>query len=342
MPINLLVRVEGTPLAQAEPLDPFIMVRTIATARILMPASKVRLSAGRRSLSRECAALCFLAGANSIFVGEKLLTTPNPDPDEDQQLFRDLGIRPCAVLRNPSTLERLSAELRELRERSQFRSLSLPLGIDFNSNDYLGLSEDSRLREAVAEGLAAGARLGSGGSRLLSGNARAWEELEEEFAGFTGAEAGLFFTSGYAANIGLLSSVIRKEDLVFSDRANHASLIDGIRYSGARKVIFPHRDWDFLESELRRFAGFPQEKFIVVESLFSMDGTGARLEIWWAWRTVTARNWWWMRGMRWAYGALKGAAWWRKPGQRGGSWPPFTLVARPWPAPELWCVVLRC
>jgi biotin synthase len=94
VPINLLVRVEGTPLAQTEPLDPFTMVRTIATARILMPASKVRLSAGRRSVTRECAALCFLAGANSIFVGEKLLTTPNPDRDEDQQLFRDLGIQP--------------------------------------------------------------------------------------------------------------------------------------------------------------------------------------------------------------------------------------------------------
>ncbi len=94
VPINLLVRVEGTPLAKAEPLDPFIMVRTIATARVLMPASKVRLSAGRRSVSRECAALCFLAGANSIFVGEKLLTTPNPDRDEDQQLLRDLGMQP--------------------------------------------------------------------------------------------------------------------------------------------------------------------------------------------------------------------------------------------------------
>ena len=108
--------------------------------------------------------------------------------------------------RNLSTLERLDSELRELRERSQLRSLSLPQGIDFNSNDYLGLSEDSRLREAVMEGLAAGARMGSGGSRLLSGNARAWEELEEEFAGFAGTEAALFFTSGYAANIGLLSS----------------------------------------------------------------------------------------------------------------------------------------
>jgi biotin synthase len=69
------------------------MVRMIAAARVLMPTSRVRLSAGRRSLSREAAALCFLAGANSIFVGEKLLTTPNPDRDEDDQLLRDLGLR---------------------------------------------------------------------------------------------------------------------------------------------------------------------------------------------------------------------------------------------------------
>jgi len=182
------------------------------------------------------------------------------------------GFRPCAVPRNQSTLERLDSELRELRERSQLRALSLPHGIDFNSNDYLGLSEDPRLREAVMAGLAAGARMGSGGSRLLSGNARAWEELEEEFANFAGTEAALFFTSGYAANIGLLSSLIRREDLVFSDSANHASIIDGIRYSGARKVIFPHCDWEFLETELRKSASYPQAKFIVVESLFSMDG----------------------------------------------------------------------
>jgi len=96
VPINLLVRVEGTPLAQTEILDPLILVRTIATARILMPASKVRLSAGRKSLTRECTALSFLAGANSIFIGEKLLTTPNPDRDDDQQLFSDLGIRPMS------------------------------------------------------------------------------------------------------------------------------------------------------------------------------------------------------------------------------------------------------
>ncbi|MEJ2008505.1 MAG: biotin synthase BioB [Acidobacteriota bacterium] len=94
VPINMLVAVEGTPLAKAQPADPLALVRCIATARVLMPASMVRLSAGRRSLSREAAALCFMAGANSIFTGEKLLTTPNPEVDEDEQLFRDLGLRP--------------------------------------------------------------------------------------------------------------------------------------------------------------------------------------------------------------------------------------------------------
>ncbi len=93
VPINLLVRVEGTPLGRMEPLDPLIFVRTIATARLLMPASIVRLSAGRRSLTRETVALCFLAGANSIFVGEKLLTTPNPGQEEDELMLRDLGLR---------------------------------------------------------------------------------------------------------------------------------------------------------------------------------------------------------------------------------------------------------
>jgi biotin synthase len=93
VPINMLVRVTGTPLGNIEQVDPLTLVRTMATARMLMPASMVRLSAGRRSLTREAAALCFLAGANSIFVGEKLLTTPNPERDEDDQLFRDLGLR---------------------------------------------------------------------------------------------------------------------------------------------------------------------------------------------------------------------------------------------------------
>ncbi|MGI9321165.1 MAG: biotin synthase BioB [Thiogranum sp.] len=95
VPVNLLVRVEGTPLAGQADLDAFEFVRTIAVARILMPQSRVRLSAGREQMNDELQALCFLAGANSIFYGEKLLTTPNPEADQDRQLFERLGLRPA-------------------------------------------------------------------------------------------------------------------------------------------------------------------------------------------------------------------------------------------------------
>jgi biotin synthase len=109
VPINLLVRVEGTPLASQETLDPFEFVRTIAVARIAMPASVVRLSAGREDMSEETQALCFLAGANSIFYGPKLLTTPNPERRRDLELMDKLGLVPMrcassfrgALLREP-------------------------------------------------------------------------------------------------------------------------------------------------------------------------------------------------------------------------------------------------
>jgi len=93
VPVNMLVRVEGTPLADQRAVDPLELVRMIAAARILMPASMVRLSAGRLSLSDEAQALCFLAGANSIFMGDRLLTTPNPEADVDRRLFDKLGMR---------------------------------------------------------------------------------------------------------------------------------------------------------------------------------------------------------------------------------------------------------
>jgi biotin synthase len=94
VPINMLVQVAGTPLATGATLDPLEFVRTIAVARIAMPASVVRLSAGREDMSEETQALCFLAGANSIFYGPKLLTTPNPDRDRDQLLMDKLGLMP--------------------------------------------------------------------------------------------------------------------------------------------------------------------------------------------------------------------------------------------------------
>ncbi len=94
VPINQLVRVAGTPLENAEALDPFDFVRTIAVARIMMPASHVRLSAGREDMNEQTQALAFFAGANSIFYGERLLTTPNPEADADRRLFQRLGIHP--------------------------------------------------------------------------------------------------------------------------------------------------------------------------------------------------------------------------------------------------------
>jgi len=93
VPINTLVRAKGTPLEDAAEIDSMVMVRMIGTARILMPASMVRLAAGRQEMSQEAVTLCFLAGANSIFTGEKLLTTPNPAADEDARMLQSLGMR---------------------------------------------------------------------------------------------------------------------------------------------------------------------------------------------------------------------------------------------------------
>jgi biotin synthase len=104
VPINRLVQVEGTPLAGTALLDGFEFVRTIAVARLLMPRSMVRLSAGRQEMSDELQALCFLAGANSIFYGEKLLTTANPEVERDRALFERLGLRPMQVIEEPGTV----------------------------------------------------------------------------------------------------------------------------------------------------------------------------------------------------------------------------------------------
>ncbi|MCC6875156.1 MAG: biotin synthase BioB [Sandaracinaceae bacterium] len=101
VPVNALVPVEGTPLADRPPVDPLELVRVIATARILMPRSLVRLSAGRAELSREAQMLCFLAGASSIFYGDKLLTTGNPDVESDQRLMADAGLVPLAPFASP-------------------------------------------------------------------------------------------------------------------------------------------------------------------------------------------------------------------------------------------------
>ncbi len=174
-------------------------------------------------------------------------------------------------------LTRVEHDLAALEAQHQLRDLTHTEGISLCSNDYLGLSADPRLRQAVIQALEEGAAIASTGSRLLSGNSPAWEELEAEFAAFVGAESALFFTSGYAANLGLLGALLEPDGLVFSDSSNHASLIDGIRLSRARKVIFPHLDLNFLEDHLKSVVTGSGRKLIVVESLFSMEGDRAPL-----------------------------------------------------------------
>ena len=102
VPINALVAVEGTPLADSPPVDPLDLVRMIAVARVLMPRARVRLSAGRTDLTREAQMLCFLAGANSVFFGEKLLTTGNPDVEADRALLRDAGLHAAPRSQEPA------------------------------------------------------------------------------------------------------------------------------------------------------------------------------------------------------------------------------------------------
>lgn len=140
------------------------------------------------------------------------------------------------------------------------------------SNDYLGLSESEELRTAVIDAVRTAPKLGGTGSRLLSGHTRDWDALEEEFADFVGTESALYFGSGYSANVGLLTSILRSDDVVFSDELNHASLIDGMRLSGARKVIYRHLDLNDLENALRTTPSFGGRKFVVTETVFSMDG----------------------------------------------------------------------
>jgi 8-amino-7-oxononanoate synthase len=171
----------------------------------------------------------------------------------------------------------LGKGLRDLKEREQLRELAEIRGVNFCSNDYLGLAENAELRAAVVEAAQNCARIGGTGSRLLSGQSEDWRALEESFATFAGTEDALFFGSGYAANMGLLSSLLGKDDTVYSDTLNHASLIDGIRLSGARKVIYPHLNLNVLEDALRQEAGAPWRRVIVTESVFSMDGDVAPL-----------------------------------------------------------------
>jgi len=179
---------------------------------------------------------------------------------------------------NESLLAELQAGLHELESRSQRRTLVEITGVNLCSNDYLGLADSLALKQKVIDAVVKAARTGGTGSRLLSGHAAVWTELEEEFAAFAGSKAALYFGSGYAANIGLLTSLANKNDMIFSDALNHASIIDGTRLSGAQKIIYRHRDLNHLETSLKENRSKPGRKLIVTETVFSMDGEVAPVE----------------------------------------------------------------
>jgi 8-amino-7-oxononanoate synthase len=163
--------------------------------------------------------------------------------------------------------DRWSADLEQLRSQGRYRELCPPGGVDFTSNDYLGYGA-----RAPA---AAGMPLSGTGSRLLRGHHPIWEEVESALASWHGAEATLLMTSGYAANEGLLATVIEPGDWVASDQLNHASIIDGLRLARAERFVYRHQDLDHLETGLRAaFGGRAgrRELFVVTESLFGMDG----------------------------------------------------------------------
>ncbi len=171
---------------------------------------------------------------------------------------------------------RITNKLDELKKDGLFRSLKEPSGLDFSSNDYLGLAEDPRLKESFVNAIDR-MGVGSTGSRLLRGERHSFSHAEKVFADWKQTEASLYFATGYQANVGILQALLQKNDIVFSDELNHASIIDGIRLGKAQKRVYSHIDLESLESFLNseKCSG---ARFVVTESLFSMDGDQAPLD----------------------------------------------------------------
>ena len=177
-----------------------------------------------------------------------------------------------------SLLDRWNSALEQLRAQGRYRSFALPRGIDLTSNDYLGdgtqvplVSDRSSDEKLPHSGMA---------SRLLRGHNVIWDEVEAALAAWHGAEAALMMSSGYAANEGLISTVMEPGDWVATDELNHASIVDGLRLAKSRRFAFRHNDLGHLEEGLkaevaRNDAG--RQRFILTESLFSMDGDRAPL-----------------------------------------------------------------
>ena len=170
--------------------------------------------------------------------------------------------------------EKFEADLRDLAGKGRLRSLRGRTGIDFTSNDYLGLAESDDLKCAATEAIARGVPVGSGGSRLLRGTQDEHEALESEAASYFGAETALYFGGGYVANFAIFSTLPQQGDLVVHDELIHASVHEGMRRGRAETVSIPHNNVDAFDAAIVRWraAGGKGRPWISVESLYSMDG----------------------------------------------------------------------
>ncbi|MCI1000653.1 8-amino-7-oxononanoate synthase [Ochrobactrum soli] len=171
-------------------------------------------------------------------------------------------------------LARYQATLEGLERKSRLRTLSPQKGVDFTSNDYLGLANSPRLKAAIAAALYRGVPAGAGGSRLLRGNHVEHEALESEAAAFFGTEKVLYFGTGFAANTALFATLPQRGDLIVCDALIHASAHEGISSSKADAVFVQHNDVDAFDTAINgwRRKGGKGHPWIAVESLYSMDG----------------------------------------------------------------------
>jgi 8-amino-7-oxononanoate synthase len=178
-----------------------------------------------------------------------------------------------------AALARYESALHALADQNRLRTLRPQSGVDFSSNDYLGLAASARMRSTLTTALARGTAIGAGGSRLLRGNHPEHEELEAAAATFFHAERTLFFGSGYAANSALFATLPQREDLVILDELIHASSREGVRAGRAASVESLHNDVASVEDSIRtwRAAGGLGQIWIAAESLYSMDGDRAPL-----------------------------------------------------------------
>ena len=279
VPINALVPVDGTPLRRhSRALDTFDWIRAIAVARILMPRAMVRLSAGRLSIPREAQALAFLAGANSIFTGEKLLTTPNPEADFDRALLADLGLHGREPDKHECPKDRHATAGAGTRAAEERVPASLVLACRAASTSppttISGSPNTRRCAQAVLEALDAGraarARPARGCCAVTTPSTPNWRRSPR---GFFGAERALYFSTGFLANFALFTTLPHRHDAIVFDERVHASVKEGVHAGHASHIKVPHNDVDAFEDAIvrARRAG-ARDVWIAVESVYSMDG----------------------------------------------------------------------